>query len=229
MTATDPPALKAVIFDIDGTLLDSVDAHAQAWQDAFREFGHDIPLAALRREIGKGGDQLLPVFLSRAEIEARGETLEARRGALLKANFLPHFRPFPRAADLLRRLSDDGITILLATSSKSDESQTYKDIIGIADLVGEDVSSEDAEKSKPEPDIFHAALQRLPGVDPGAILVVGDTPHDARAAAKAGLRTIGVLCGGVDEAALRDGGCVAVFRDPADLLANYGAWTSARP
>ena len=223
-----PPVIEAVIFDVDGTLLDSVDAHAQAWQDAFHDFGEDIEFVVLRPEIGKGGDQLLPVFWSPEQIEARGKALEAHRGELLKANFLPHFHPFPQAADLLRRLSTDGIRILLATSSKSDELQTYKTIIGIADLVDENVSSEDAEKSKPEPDIFHAALQRLPGVDPGAILVIGDTPHDARAAAKAGLRTIGVLCGGMDEAALRDGGCVAVYRDPADLLANYGTWTSAR-
>ena len=110
----DASRLRAIIVDIDGTLLDLVDAHAKAWQDAFREFGHDIPLAALRREIGKGSDQLLPVFLSRQEIEARGKALEARRGELLKANFLPYFKPFPP-----RRLTCCGACRMMGSGSCS--------------------------------------------------------------------------------------------------------------
>lgn len=219
--------LKAVIFDMDGTLLDSVDYHAQAWQDAFKDYGYSFDFQAIRPEIGKGGDQLLPVFLSQDDIDSKGKEIETHRGSLLKERYLSKFTPFPEVRALFQRLSDDGVRTVLASSSKSDELKVYKGITGIEDLVDEDVSSEDAEKSKPEPDIFNAALEKLPGIDAGDIVVIGDTPHDARAAAKAGLRTIGVLCGGVPEQVLRDAGCIAVYRSPADLLKNYDTWITA--
>lgn len=218
--------LKAVIFDMDGTLLDSVDYHAQAWQDAFQDYGHSFDFQAIRKEIGKGGDQLLPVFLSKDEITGKGKELEEHRGALLKERYLSKFAPFPQVRALFQRLSDDGIKTVLASSSKADELKVYKTITKIEDLVDEDVSSEDAELSKPEPDIFHAALGKLPGIEPHQIVVIGDTPHDARAASKAGLRTIGVLCGGVPESTLRDAGCVAVYGGPAALLEKYESWIS---
>ena len=125
--------------------------------------------------------------------------------------------------ELFQRLSDDGVRTVLATSSKADELALYRKIARIDDLVDAGVSSEDARLSKPEPDIFHAALGRLAGIERSDI---GDTPQDAEAAAKAGLRTIGVLCGGVDERRLRDAGCVAVYAGPSDLLGAYDAWIS---
>ena len=122
---------------------------------------------------------------------------------------------------LFERLLDDGQRIALASSAKQDEIRTYKEIAGIADLVDTETSSDDAEKSKPHPDIFQAAIARLDGAEAADIVVVGDTPYDAQAATKAGLRTIGVTCGGWSEANLRKAGCIAVYRDPADLLAHY--------
>ncbi len=218
--------LKAVIFDMDGTLLDSVDYHAQAWQEAFKDFGYAFDFGAIRKEIGKGGDQLLPVFLSEDDIRSKGKQIEKHRSELLKERYLGKFEPFPKVRELFQRLADDGIQRLLASSSKSDEVEVYQGIVKIDGLVDHSVSSEDAERSKPDPDIFHAALDKLSGIKAAEILVIGDTPHDAAAAKKAGLRTIGVLCGGVDEAVLRDAGCVAIYRDPSDLLRAYDSWTT---
>ena len=218
--------IKVVIFDVDGTLVDSVDLHAKAWQEAFAEYGHEIAFKEIRDQNGKGGDQLLPVFLSQDERSAHGKQLEARRSELVKQRYLPQMRSFPKVRELFERLRQDGIQRVLATSAKQDELQTYKKLVRIEDLVQEETSSDDAEKSKPYPDIFEAALSRLPSVDHADVLVIGDTPYDAQAAAKAGLRTIGVLCGGFTEASLREGGCIAIYRDPADLLARYDEWAA---
>ena len=212
---------KAVIFDVDGTLVDSVDQHAKAWQDVFREFGHDVAFDEIRSQIGKGGDQLMPVFLSAEELEAKGKEVEKRRGDILKQKYLPTIKAFPGVRALLQRLHDDGTRVVLASSAKADELQVYKKLADIEDLVDTETTSDDAETSKPHPDIFQAALSRMGGVDPAQVVVVGDTPWDAVAAGKAGLRTVGVLCGGFAEADLRKGGCFAVYQGAADLLAHY--------
>ena len=213
--------LKAVIFDVDGTLVDSVGIHAQAWVDAFKKFGHDVAFDAVRGQIGKGGDQLLPVFLGKAELADHGEQLNERRGKILKETYLSQIKPFADVRALLERIKADGVRIALASSAKGDELQHYKKLTGIDGLVDVETSSDDAEKSKPEPDIFIAALSKLGDVEPGEVLVIGDTPYDAEAAAKAGLRTIGVLCGGFSEQSLRDAGCIAIYRGPTDILAQY--------
>lgn len=211
----------AIIFDVDGTLVDSVDLHAKAWVDAFRDFGHEVGFSDVRRQIGKGGDQLLPVFLSADQIRATGEALETHRGKILKERYLAQVVAFPSVRALLQRLREDGRRVVLASSAKQDELATYKRIAGIEDVVDEETSSDDAQSSKPEPDIFQAALTRLGGLHPDRALVVGDTPYDAQAATKAGLRTIGLLCGGWSVEELMEAGCIAVYKDPADLLAQY--------
>jgi HAD superfamily hydrolase (TIGR01549 family) len=180
---------EAVIFDIDGTLLDSVDLHAQAWQEAFRHFGHEIPFDQIRGQIGKGGDQLLPVFLSPEELKEKGKALEEFRGSLFKQKYLPKVRPFPCVRELFEKLKANGQKIALASSAKPDELQKFEQIANIEDLVGVETSSGDAERSKPHPDIFEAALQRLGKVRREEIVVVGDSPHDAEGARKAGLAT----------------------------------------
>jgi HAD superfamily hydrolase (TIGR01549 family) len=214
-------APTAVIFDVDGTLIDSVDLHAKAWVLAFQDFGHKVSFEEVRKQIGKGGDQLMPVFLSREEIERIGKGLEGRRGAILKERYLTRITAFPAVRELFQCLIADGKQIALASSAKEDELAQYKKIANISDLIDAETSSDDAEKSKPHPDIFQAALARLGNKSPDRTIVVGDTPYDAEAAAKAGLRTIGLLCGGWSEDELRRSGCIAVFKDPADLLARY--------
>ena len=213
--------VKAVIFDVDGTLVDSVDLHAKAWQDAFHDFGHAIGFDEIRGQIGKGGDQLMPVFLPPEELDAKGEELEKHRGEILKQRYLPQVQAFPGVRELFHRLKAEGVRVVLASSAKADELAFYKKVAAIEDLLDAETSSDDAEKSKPHPDIFEAALSRLDGIDRRDVIVVGDTPYDAEAAGKAGLRTVGVLCGGFPEGDLRQAGCIAIYRSPADLLAQY--------
>jgi len=213
--------VQAVVFDIDGTLVDSVDLHAEAWQSAFRKFGKTVRFAEVRRQIGKGADQLLPVFFSPEEMAKFGQELEDYRSELYKKEYLPHVKAFPKVRELFERIRQDRKSIALASSAKGDELNTYKKVARIEDLIEAETSSDDAEKSKPYPDIFDAALAELERVARDQVVVVGDTPYDAQAATKADLRTIGLLCGGWNENDLRGAGCIAIYRDPAELLARY--------
>lgn len=211
------PLVEAVIFDVDGTLIDSNDGHAQAWEKAFAQFGHHVPAAEVRPHIGKGGDQLMPAFLSSEDLKAQGKKISEARTEIVLREFLPHFRAFPEVRELFLDLRARGIRLALASSATAPELEGYKDIAGVGDLLDEQTTTDDASRSKPEPDIFHAVLGRLKNVPAGCALVVGDSPYDADAAAKAGLKTVGVRCGGFTEADLRQAGAVAVYQDPADL------------
>lgn len=213
--------IKAVIFDVDGTLVNSVDLHARAWQEALAHFGKRVEYERVRYQIGKGGDQLMPVFLSEEELKEFGEELEQYRGELFKRDYLPRVESFPKVRELFERVRREGLQIALASSAKADELKTYKKIADIEDLVEEETSADDAERSKPHPDIFEAALERLEDVSPSEAVVVGDTPYDAEAAGKAGLKAIGLLGGGFPEEDLRAAGCVRIYRDAAHLLAEY--------
>ena len=213
--------IEAVIFDIDGTIVDSVDLHAKAWQRAFEKFGKKILLEAIRSQIGKGADQLLPVYFSKQELEQFGEAMEIYRGELFKKEYLPKVKGFPKVRELFQRIKQDKKQIALASSAKKDELKRYKEIAQIDDLIESETSSDNVERSKPCPDIFEAALKQLGNVTPDRVIVVGDTPYDAAAAAEANLKSIGLLCGGWTEPQLRRAGCIAVYRDPADLLARY--------
>ena len=212
---------KAVIFDIDGTLVDSVDLHAQAWKEAFQHFGYDFDLGEIRHQIGKGSDKLIPHFLPPKEVEHISNELDEFRGKLWKSKYLPKVKPFPKVRELFLRILQDGTRIVLASSAKGDEVETYKKIAQIDDLVEKETSSDDVENSKPDPDIIHAAIKKLSEVHPHEVLMVGDTPYDVEAAKKAGVATIAVLCGGFPESELRVAGAAAIYRDPADLLDHY--------
>lgn len=213
--------IQAAIFDIDGTLLDSVDLHAQAWVDAFAHFGVSVSHADARSQIGKGGDQLLPVFIDAERVEKEGEQIEAYRSELFKREYLPQVKPFPGVPDLFRHLKSEGLKIALASSGKREEVEHYQTLLGIDGVADVVVSSDDAERSKPYPDIFAAALKKLAPIGADSALVIGDTPYDAEAASRAGIRTIGVLCGGFPEGDLRGSGCIALYRGPSDLLDGY--------
>jgi HAD superfamily hydrolase (TIGR01509 family) len=211
---------EAVIFDVDGTLLDSVDKHAMSWVEAFHAFGHRVAVEEVRSQIGKGGDQLMPVFMTPEEIEEYGEDLEAERATIFRNKYLPLIKPFCGVRALFERVHAEGKRVVLASSASRDELAAYKTIANIEGLVDAETSSDDAKRSKPYPDIFQAALDRL-GVRGDRTIAVGDTPYDAQAAAKAGIRTIGLLCGGWSGDDLKRSGCIAVYKDPADLLALY--------
>lgn len=219
----------AVIFDIDGTLVDTVEFHAQSWQRTFQHFGYQIPLEQIRPQIGKGSDQLMPVFFSPAQlnelVDGKNSTLGAQmrdyRRQLYQQEYHPRVKPFEGVRELFQRVKADGKHIALASSGTKEDLATYKQLLNIADLVDVATTTDEVESSKPEPDIFQLTLLKLGDIPPEQIIVVGDTPYDAEAASKVNLRMIGVLCGGFSEENLIKAGCIAVYQDPAALLAHY--------
>jgi HAD superfamily hydrolase (TIGR01549 family) len=213
---------RAVLFDIDGTLVDSVDLHARAWQQALARFGKEVPYQDVRRQIGKGGDKLLPVFLSEEELARFGEELSEYRSALYQRSYLGEVKPFPQARELLIRLKQSGMAIGLASSCQRTELGYYLRMVGGASLIDAATSADDAEESKPAPDVFEECLDRL-GFDPPEAVAVGDSPHDAEAARRAGLVIVGVLSGGFPEEDLVAAGCTAIYRDVGDLLAKLAS------
>ena len=211
---------KVAIFDLDGTLIDSVDFHALAWHEAMLRFGHDVSFEQARSQIGKGGDKLIPVFLSEKAQRDHGRELEEWRGERFKSAYLPLLSPFSGVPDLLRRVRDTGLTVAIASSAKKDEVAAYLDIAKIASLVDFATSADDVEQSKPAPDIFEVVLEKLK-IEARAAVAIGDTPYDAIAAGRAKIATIGVLCGGFPEASLREAGCAEIHPGPSTLLALF--------
>lgn len=213
--------VKAVIFDIDGTLVDSVDLHARAWQEALRKYGHDVAFEDVRQQIGKGGDQLLPVFLTPEQQKQYAKPLEEDRSLLWKSKYLHLVRPFPRVRELVQQILDDGKQVALASSAKADELDFYKRLAHIDDLIQKETSSDDAQRSKPYPDIFQAAMAKLHGVSAAEARVIGDSPYDAEAAGKIGIGSIGVRSGGFPDEQLWAAGYIEIYDNCADLLENY--------
>jgi HAD superfamily hydrolase (TIGR01509 family) len=216
---------KVVVLDIDGTLIDSNDAHAQAWVDVGREFGFDIDFAHVRRLIGMGGDKVLPELTGLEEDTETGTRMKERRGEIFREHYLPELQAFPRARALLERFRDDGLALVVATSASKEDMNALLKQAGVADLIEEKTSSSDAEESKPDPDIVQAALKSA-DARPGEAIMLGDTPYDVEASGRAGVRCVALRCGGWDDADLGD--AVAVYDDPADLLESYAASPFAR-
>ena len=212
--------MPAILFDIDGTLLDSVDLHARAWREAFLAFGKDIAFDVVRSQIGKGGDQLLPVFLSPAELAASGKEIERWRSDWWKLRYMHEVKPFPGVRPLFAAVRSRGWTPVLASSAKEDELSFYVQVLQVGDLIEGSTSKDDVARSKPHPDIFAAALERVPGGDRPGSWVVGDSPWDALAASRLGLPVIGFRCGAFPEDELRKAGAGLIFDGPADLLAH---------
>lgn len=219
---------RAILFDVDGTLVDSVDLHARAWQEAFARFGKRIGYAEIRSQIGKGGDQLIPVFLDEQERARDGEALDEYRSKLFRRAYLPHVRPLPGARDLVQRVKQAGLAVGLATSSKEEELEHHLDLVGIRDLVDAATTSDDVERSKPHPDVFVACARKLQ-VPPGAAIAVGDSPYDALSARRAGAPTVGLLAGGFPRSSLEQAGCIAVYEGPLDLLLSFESSPLASP
>jgi HAD superfamily hydrolase (TIGR01509 family) len=211
---------RAALFDVDGTLVDTNDLHAAAWREAFLHFGLDRPVDEIRWQIGKGGDNLIPTLFPHLS-EAERKEIEDFRSDLFKRCYLARAVPFPGVRALFERLAADGVKIVLASSSNAGEVDFYLSLIGAADLVAATTSKDDVESSKPCPDIFEAALGKVAPLGAAEVAVVGDTPWDARAAGKLGLRTIGFRSGGFPDEALEEAGACALYDGPVDLLRRY--------
>lgn len=207
---------RTVLLDIDGTLLDSNDAHASAWRAALLETGLDVPLPRLRSLIGMGGDQLLAAIGVDPQ-SPQGQSATARKKEIFLNRLLPSLTPFPGTRALVERLRERGFELVVATSSGADEVKRLIERAGIEDLVPHATTADDVGASKPEPDIVRAALEKA-RVRPDQAVLLGDTPYDLEAANRAGVRMIALRCGGWDFA---NGGPVAVYDDPIDLLAHW--------
>lgn len=184
------------------------------------EFGHAVSFERARSQIGKGGDKLIPVFLSDDEQRDHGKEMEEWRGERFKTEYLPLARPFSAVPALLQWVRDAGPKVAIASSAKKDDLNKYLDIARISALVDVTTSSGDAEESKPAADIFEVVLKKLK-IERSDAIAIGDTPYDASAAGKAGIQTIGVLCGGFTEDLLRQAGCVEIYPGPAALFARF--------
>jgi HAD superfamily hydrolase (TIGR01509 family) len=212
--------IKAILFDVDGTLVDSNDLHAQAWVDAFAEFHIAVPVADVHGQIGKGGDNLMPALLEAKVIEQHGEAISTARSRIYKERYARQVEPFADVAALFRRARHDDWKIVIATSGQSEEVDPHLEKLGVRELVDAVTTADDAEHSKPDPDIFAAALKKV-GAEAANAIVVGDSPYDIAAAAKLGIRTIAVRSGGFDDSTLMEAGAVAIYDSPSDLLARY--------
>ena len=211
-----PFPAKAVLFDIDGTLVDSNDAHAHAWVRAFSEAGVRAAFEAVRCAIGMGGDKLMPAVAGIEEESALGQRISKRRQEMFKTEYLPHLEPFRDAGTLVRACESLGMKAMAASSAKRDELEALLKIADASSLLGDSTSADDAEESKPDPDIVHAALQKA-GADARDAVMIGDTPYDIEAATRAGVTVIAFRCGGWNDASLR--GAIAIYDGPWDLLA----------
>ena len=209
-------AFKAVLFDVDGTLVDSNDAHADAWVQAFSQHGVNVDWRKVRRCIGMGGDKLMPEVSGLDEESAAGSKIAERRSEIFKRDFLPKISPLRDARQLVAAIRERGYAAVAASSAQKDELTPLLRIAGADWLMDEATSSDDAAESKPEPDIVIAALKRAGVTAPEAIMI-GDTPYDVEAATRAGVKIIGFRSGGWGDADLK--GAIAVYDGPWDLLA----------
>jgi HAD superfamily hydrolase (TIGR01509 family) len=207
----------AVLFDIDGTLVDSNDAHAHAWVEAFTEHGVNVDFTLVRRCIGMGGDKLMPAVSDLTEDSTMGRRVASRRREIFKAKYLPRLKAFPGSRELVAAVKARGLTAVAASSSKKDELKPLLAVAGADVLLDAATSSDDAEESKPDPDIVQAALKQAKA-GPEQAVMIGDTPYDIEAAQRARVSIIAFRCGGWTD--VNFDGAVAIYDGPADLLAN---------
>lgn len=212
-------ALQAVILDVDGTLILSNDAHAQAWVEAFATYGYDVPFDKVRPLIGMGGDKVIPKMvpgLNREEGD--GKAISQKRKELMIEKFAPTLPSANGTRELVLHMKEQGLRLVIATSATSEELSLLLKAGKVDDLLDEATTSSDAKDSKPSPDIVQAALKKI-NMEPNQALMIGDTPYDIEAANKAGVNVIAVRCGGFDDTQLKD--AIAIYDDPGDLLAHY--------
>jgi HAD superfamily hydrolase (TIGR01509 family) len=212
--------LRGVIFDIDGTLVRSNEAHASSWVDTLHEIGIEVPFDVIWPMIGMGGDKVLP---SAAGIESDtelGKRLSERRWEIFQRDYLLDLKPARGSRKLVQRMKGDGLSLIVASSASGNELGALMEAAEVADLIDLRTSASDAEDSKPDPDIVQAAVRKS-GLDPEELIMLGDTPYDVQAAIGAHVKLVGLLCGGWTAVELS--GATAIYSDPADLLEWYDA------
>jgi HAD superfamily hydrolase (TIGR01509 family) len=215
---TNKTALKAVFFDIDGTLIDSNDAHTQAWVQTLARHGHVVAYEQIRRLIGKGSDKVFAELLGIESDAPLAKQITTERAQLLLDSFIPHLTPTPGARLLVERMRSAGLRLVIASSS-GEELPALLAQAKVDDVLHTAVSSDELRDSKPNGDIIEVALRKA-GVQPAEAVMIGDTPYDIAAAKAAGVRGIALRCGGYwDDAAFAD--AAAIYADPGALLRHW--------
>ena len=213
--------LQGVLLDVDGTLVSSNDAHAQAWVDAFVEFGYEVPFEKVRPLIGMGGDQVIPKLVPELnDEEGDGKAISSRRKELIINKYGPKLKPTQGARDLITKMQEAGLKLIVASSAKSEELKILLKAAQVDDLLQEieATTSDDAEASKPAPDIVEVALSKIQ-LSPSEVVMLADTPYDIQSAKGANVGVIALRSGGFDDSQLKE--ALAIYDNPADLLANY--------
>jgi HAD superfamily hydrolase (TIGR01509 family) len=206
--------ITSVLLDLDGTLVDSNDAHAMSWMEALRTYSISVTFPQVREKIGMGADQLLPSLGIFPE-NPHAHEIQEKRGDIFRQRYLPSIRPFPGAKELVEHLMRQGFKLVVATSSSQRDLDEILRQTGLDDLLKNSTSAKDAAYSKPEPDIIQAALQKVHATAREA-LMIGDTPYDIYSARRAGVDTIAFTCGGSSPQDLRD--AIAIYEGPQELL-----------
>lgn len=209
--------VSAVLFDVDGTLVDTTFVNAVCWAEALRQHGHRVPTVAVRDAIGMPGDRLL----ERLAPDADDPEAIAAAHLTLYRQWWGRLQPLPGARELLRGCAAESRDVVLASSASRQELDVLTRVLDADDAIAATTTASDVDSGKPAPDLLHAALSKL-GVTPDDALFVGDAVWDGQAARHAGVRFVGVTCGGTCETDLRDAGAEAVYRDPAHLCADLG-------
>jgi phosphoglycolate phosphatase-like HAD superfamily hydrolase len=212
--------LKAIFFDIDGTLVDSNEFHVMAWEEAFRDGGFLIDKAAIRGQIGKGADQLIPsLFPDMAEGEQKA--IAKRHGEIFRPRYLKQVKPFPHATDLIEMVHAKGTKAILASSAEKAEVEYYVELLKIGAMLTGTVSKDDVANSKPAGDIFAAALAQVFPMAASETLAIGDTPYDVESALRSDIKTIGVRSGGFSGESLAEAGAPYIYASVKELFDNF--------
>jgi HAD superfamily hydrolase (TIGR01509 family) len=221
-------SVRAVLFDVDGTLVDTNYLHAVCWWEAFAQAGHhEVPMARIHRAIGMGSGLLLDELLPADRDTGADTAISAAHGALYSV-YWSRLRPLPGAADLLRACRQHGLRVVLASSADPGELDVLRAALDAGDAVDEATSAGDVDQSKPAPDLVQVALGKV-GLPPAEAIFVGDAVWDVKACQRAGVACVGVLSGGTSQAELLDAGAVRVYRDAAEILASFPASLLDRP
>lgn len=210
------PRRKAVLFDVDGTLIDSAYIHTLAWWQAFRQSDFDVPMAQIHRCVGMGGARLVDHLLPEGRDKAGDEAILSAHSGIF-GTYWPSLRPFDGARELLAQCCESGLAVALASSAKDQDLKALRSSLSADAFIHAATSANDAEESKPEPDILIAALRAV-GLEADNAVYVGDAVWDVYAAARLGMPTIGLTSGGTSEAELREAGAVDVYSGPRELL-----------
>ncbi|HZY98312.1 MAG TPA: HAD family hydrolase [Candidatus Baltobacteraceae bacterium] len=218
--------VEAALFDVDGTLLLSNDAHARAWQRAFADHGYEVSETRLRRLVGMGGEKILATIDPSLSDETEpGKSISALHQRVFLEEYLPTLPPTRGGRALLECLAGAGVKRVVATSANRKELGAILNAARVADQFDTEVTSDDVDRSKPDADVLHAALRKA-RVDRGNAVYIGDTPYDVEAARRAGVRCIAVRSGGWNDDDLAN--AYAIYNDPADILTHFTEWYSPR-